>query len=484
LQIHGHGGGAYKSAKENGLKIILIYPGLVDGFNSYDKGSNWFNHGLGIISTILKGEGHIVHYLDCRKLKGWHEVSRRINEIDFDVALVSVATVDFEASQRIARIIKEKDSTIKIMVGGPHPTLMTEETATVKDFDFVFTHEAEITLPKIIAELEYVKSLSRADYYTHRHTLISRVVRGEMPPDLDALPFVDRSLAHEGETPMFRGLQTPYFAITASRGCFGKCTFCQPAERAVFGNKVRKRSAENVLTELTILKRTWGMKDFMIHDDCFTMYPSWVSDFCDKKIADPELRDAKFACQSRADIICRNPELIKKLRDAGLMWVLVGFESGSNRVLKFIKKEVTVEQNLEAARILRSLGIKIFANYMMGLPTETLAEMRETVAMILEMKPDWYSPAVFTPAPGSELYQYCIDNDLMLMHGSDMYRRTAFSGAKIKGVNYRLVNWYTAESLHGKIKGPIYFFLRSFAERLHGGRFYNFLAWTGRKINH
>ncbi|OGU16578.1 MAG: hypothetical protein A2076_02565 [Geobacteraceae bacterium GWC2_53_11] len=419
------------------MNILLIYPGLIEGFNSYDRGCNWINHGVGIISTVLKNEGHFITYMDLRKLHNWNEVTSEIRRIEFEMALISVATVDFEPAQKLAEIIKSKNIHIKIMVGGPHPTLMTHQTAEVKSFDYIFTHEAEKTLPSLLHNLHD----------------IPRIIKGEMPPDLDKLPFVDRALTPTGETPFFAGLAQPYFSITASRGCMYKCSFCQPAERSIFGNIVRKRSVDNILDEIEYLAKNHGMQSFMIHDDCFTQYYSWIEEFCAKKIE--RGFEQKFVCQSRADIICKRPDLMQKLVDSGLDWVLIGFESGSDRVLDFIKKGTSVEQNLQAARICKELGIKIFANYMFGLPTESRGEMEQTVKMMRRIKPDIFSPSVFTPAPGSELYDYCITHDLNLISTSDAYSRNVMSGAKIKGVDYNFVKRMVFESESGKVAGTV-----------------------------
>ncbi len=420
------------------MNILLIYPGIVDGFHSYARGCDWINHGVGIISSVLKQHGHMVHYLDCRRLRGWGELAERIHACDFEIALISVATVDFDSAKKIARIVKEKNHALKVMVGGPHPTLMTAETAVVKDFDFIFSHEAEITLPNIL----------------HDITQASRIIRGVTPPDLDALPFVDRDLTPGGESPWFYGLPRPYYSITASRGCPFQCTFCQPAERRMFGDKIRKRSVDNILTEMEYLQRVCGMRSFMIHDDCFTQFNAWIEEFCEKK--ERQRLNQSFACQSPVSFICARPDLLKKLRKVGLQWVSIGFESGSDRVLDFIKKKTTVGQNIEAARICRELGIKIFANYMFGLPTETKTEMKETVRMIRSIRPEIYSPAIFTPAPGSELFDYCREKGLTLVRSSEGYRRNVFSGAKIKGVDYDFVNRMVLASKHGTIIGLIH----------------------------
>ncbi len=419
------------------MKILLIYPGLFEGFGSYYRGVDWFNHGVGVISAILKQGGHSVEYMDCRKFSGWGELKSKIVSIEFDVTLISVATVDFDCSREIARIIKAKNPALKVMVGGPHPTLMTEQTAVVPEFDHIFTHESEITLPQILNRLDNAP----------------RIIRGEMPEDLDLVPFVDRTLAPDGETPWYPGLPRPFFTITASRGCLYQCTFCQPAERALFGNKVRKRSVANILDELELLSSKYNMKSFMIHDDCFTQYHGWADEFCREKAKRGLMQP--FVCQSRADIICKHPDLMGRLKDAGLAWVIIGIESGSNRILKYIKKGVTVEQNIEAAKICRELGIKFLANYMFGIPTETKEEMLMTFNMIKQIKPDQHSPAVFTPAPGSELYEYCCNNNLTLIDSSSGYQRTPLSGAKIKGIDYNFVDSLVYRSMNGELLGRL-----------------------------
>lgn len=420
------------------MNILLIYPGLVEGFDSYARGANWFNHGVGILSAVARRENHSIQYIDCRKLKDWSAFESAVSRIPYDVAMISIATVDFDASKRMGTILKKARPGTPIIVGGPHPTLMTSETASVPEFDVIFTHEAEVTLPGLLSHIRDAP----------------RIVRGEMPQDLDAIPFVDRTLAPEGETPYFRGLDRPYYSITASRGCLYHCTFCQPAERQVFGDRVRRRSVDNILDELETLARDRGMKSFMIHDDCFTQYYDWVEEFCEKKnrrgLTQP------FACQTRADIVCRRPDLMETLKAAGLRWVLIGFESGSERILKFIKKGTTVAQNIEAGQICKSLGIKIFANYMFGLPTETKTEMEQTVGMIRRINPAIHSPAIFTPTPGSDLYDYCVEHDLSLITSSEGYRRNPGSGKKIKGVDYGFIDQCIRKAIRGSAKNWVY----------------------------
>ena len=237
------------------MNLLVLYPGLVDGFGSFSSGSDWFNHGVGIICAVLKREGHQVRYLDCRTCRDWSDVRAKIIEAPFDAVLVSVSTVDFAAFKQIAALVRQVAPQAKIIAGGPHATLATDDMLAVTDCDCIFTHEAEVTLPKLLKDLD----------------ALPRLVRGEMPEDLDQLPFVDRSLSPSGETPLFWGIRRPFFTITASRGCPFKCTFCQPAERYVFGDKIRKRSVPNLIAELEL--PPGQLRHEIIHDPRRLFYP-------------------------------------------------------------------------------------------------------------------------------------------------------------------------------------------------------------------
>jgi radical SAM superfamily enzyme YgiQ (UPF0313 family) len=125
---------------------------------------------------------------------------------------------------------------------------------------------------------------------------------------------------------------------------------------------------------------------------------------------------------------------------AGLKGYFVGFESGNARVLNFLRKGTTPERNLEAAKVCRQYGLAIWANYMLGIPTETKEEVMDTVNMVREIDPDYYSPSFFTPHPGTDLYDYCVEHDLSLITDYDSYRRNP-TEPKIKGQDYEFLKW-------------------------------------------
>src|SRR5439155_849997 len=124
-----------------------------------------------------------------------------------------------------------------------------------------------------------------------------------------------------------------------------------------------------------------GFRSWMAHDDLFFLNPKWMLEFCDRYQAAG--LDQPFICQMRADMICRFEHVVQRMAEAGLAWAMIGFESGSQRILDLFEKGTTVEQNLRAAEICRRHGVKVWANIMFGAPSETKAEAAmERVALV------------------------------------------------------------------------------------------------------
>jgi radical SAM superfamily enzyme YgiQ (UPF0313 family) len=243
----------------------------------------------------------------------------------------------------------------------------------------------------------------------------------------------------EGElcTPMVPSLPTPFVTTNAGRGCPFKCNFCQPAERAVFGNRTKMRSQENVVNELRYLKDRFRFQSWMAHDDLFFINHRWSREFCRQYYAAGFTEP--YICQMRADLMCRYPEVVKQMAETGLTWAMIGFESGNQRILDMFEKETTVEENLRAAEICKEYGIKIWANMMFGNPTETRSEVMDSVRMIWKIKPDHLSSSFFTPTPGTGMAEEIDKKELAMVDSYDGSCRSP-NQAKVKDVDY---DWLT-----------------------------------------
>ena len=430
------------------LKTTLIYPGIAGlGFNSLKRGmeAGWISHGLASLSGAAKAQGFDVNLIDLRALSDWAHFRQVLAERNPDVIGVTMMSVDYNPARQAIAIAKEIKPEIVTVVGGPHVTIALEDSLRMPDVDYLVTGEGEVTFPKLL------QLIAGGDAPP------SRVLRGETP-DLDSIPFTDRGLfldewrkwgydLDSPEVPFVQELPPPFVTVIAGRGCLYNCAFCKPGEDYLFGKRTRRRSVDNVITELRSLVERYHLASFMFHDDCLTEDRDWVMEFTAKYIA--QGFDIPFLCQSRADIIVKHEDMVARMAEAGLRGYFIGFESGNDRVLKFIRKGTTVEQNHQAARICRKYGIAIWANYMMGLPTETKEEVMDTVRLMKEIDPDYYSPAFFTPHPGTDLYDYAAEHNLSRITDYDSYRRNP-TEPKIKGQDYDFLKWAMAESQRRK----------------------------------
>jgi len=413
--------------------ITLIYPGIATcGFGQVGKSQsgevNWIHHGLASIGAQLKNKGYNVHLIDMRTLNSWGDFNKVIENLKTDIIGISISNPDFKIAKKSIKIIKKIKPSTKIIVGGLNPTIFYNEYKNFNDVDHVVVGEGEITFPKIVQAIETGAPIEKFN-------------KGEKP-NLDELLWVDRELfdySRELNCHYVPDQKPPTVTMIAGRGCIYQCTYCQPAESLTYGKPYRMRSPQNVIAELRMLKDTYNFNSITFWDDTFTLNPKWIFEFCD--LYEKEKFNATIAACSRADIICRNEDMVKRLSEIGLDWFMIGFESGSQRILDLIKKGTTVEQNYKSADICRKYGIKILASFMFGLPTETKEDQIATAKLIMDTKPEHPSPFYFLPIKGTEIYDLCVEKNL-IPEGFDPFNieRTGVYKPGIKGMDYKFLD--------------------------------------------
>ena len=415
------------------MKVLFIYPGItLPGFNSlHTQAGNeatYISHGLMSLSAVLKQKGHKVFLLDMRDTTGWAHFETCLGQYEPDLIGISFFSCDARTAQIACSICKQVFPEVPIVGGGVHLSVTHAESFPY--IDTIVHGEGEQAI------LELLGCIERGDP-------LPPIIDAHPILGLDVLPWVDRTLFDdepERAHPLLPGLPAPNITIITSRGCPHRCSFCSPSGKAIFGTTLRLRDPRDVADELLHEANRKGAGSVMFHSDLFAN-KKWLAEFL--PIYKEAFEHLPFWCQMRADFISQHPDMIEEMAAVGLLWVSLGLESGSQRMLDFLKKGTTVEQNVRAAAILHDNKVNIFANLLCGVPTETEEDMKASLEMAKQITPAWWSCNSWAAFPGSDLYQYVIDNDLLT---NEHYSKNVYPyQRKIKGIDYAVAEHYQAK---------------------------------------
>lgn len=340
------------------------------------------------------------------------QILKEIDELNPPIVGISCYTPEFSDVVELAKKIKEKRRRTRIVVGGVHPTLCPKDFF-FKDspVDFAVIGEGEITLYELVSAILKGKrnfgDIKGIAYYGR-----NRYLQTEARPlihNLDEMPFpafekVDMNYYTLSNPYAVRGLFLFSFYILVGRGCPSQCTFCVSTElRKVLapGKSLRCRSAKNVVDEIEFLKARYLIDAFYFIDDNFTLRRDLVSDICDELIK--RRLNLIWGCSARINTL--NEELLQRMKEAGCVQVDLGVESGSEAVLKRLKKGITVTQIREVFKACHKVGIRTFANILINVPDETEEEIDDTLKLLDQIKPSVTSFNIFIPYLGTEIYR-------------------------------------------------------------------------------
>ena len=301
---------------------------------------------------------------------------------DADIYGVTSSSPQWPVTIKLSeRLAKEFPHSLRIL-GGNHISALPEAFNETK-FSFAVLGEGEISLGNILKTPEDFKPFS--------------YVQGQVVHNLDNIPFPSRHLIDwsKYKRGIYRGKQLLSLAVSiiSSRGCPHNCVFC--GSHVVFGRTTRFRSVGNVVAEVKQVIDQMGYHGFNFHDDTFCLKRQRVIDLC----REFSKLDIYWRCLTRADTL--DEELLKEMSAGGCSELLLGVESGSDKVLKRIQKGTTAKQNLKAMKMIKKSGIQLKAAIMIGNPGETWETVEETKKLLKECPPDFWSVSVFTPFPGS-----------------------------------------------------------------------------------
>ena len=397
------------SSTDNKSKVLFIVPPEKFFIESYvtrklDKGRE-FRQKLGILyvaGTLREGTTFDVDVLDSlADGLDSSDIRRIIKEKKPDVVGFSVLTFNLLDCLDVAKIIREVSPSTKICFGGFHPTIYPQETLDFPEVDYIVFGEGETTFKELVKVIDSGGDLSSklpsVDGVGWKNAFgMTTINKGrKAAAKLDEITMPAHDLIDLDKYTVVLANDSKVASMQTSRGCPSKCTFCD-----IRLTRFRFRSAEDVLKEIEYLKSR-GIYEFFLVDDQFTSNKERVLSLC-KLLIDNNV-GIKFKISSRIDRV--DSEMLHALEKAGCYRIHYGIESGSQRLLDYMEKEITLEQIRETVKNTKEAGIEIFAYMMIGIPTETKADIKKSVNLIRELKPNHVNYSICTPFPKTALYE-------------------------------------------------------------------------------
>ena len=332
-----------------------------------------------------------------------------------DYLVANIATPTFKSDMEAVAKAKELfPNLVTIVKGAPFLTYNTNVTYENPFVDYVIMGEAEFTLRDI---LECVPNNEILGICYKDDNM--QPVKNEMRPfidDLDSLPFPARHLVDNSvyKRPDNGKVQA---VIKVSRGCPYHCFFCLATP--VSGEKVRMRSAENIVAEIKECVEKYNIKNFIFWSDIFNINREWTIDLC-KKIIECGLK-ITWSANTRANTM--DDEMASWMYKSGCRLCSIGVESGSQEILDNIGKKITLDEIRNTVKILKKNKIKIYNYFVIGLPWETEKTVEETIKFAIELDSNFISFYTATPLPGTKYFLYAMMNKLTTgeMHFENAY---------------------------------------------------------------
>lgn len=377
------------------MKVLLVNP----------TRERLFSHsslGLLYLASSLKAAGNEVSYIEGNR----EELEINLTW-DFKFKSLRPQVVGFTVMSPmlqdvldLAAHVKLLDPRAGVVCGGPHATIRPEDLLNSGYVDVCVLGEGERAFPQLLASCGCIEAVPGLAWKMNGQIKFSEP-RAPLS-DLDELPFPDRSL-----------LPPKYFSrgnssIMASRGCPYNCYFCQPTLRKMFGSQVRWRSAVNVAKEMGSAMFAQKIRHFEFFDDTFTANLTFVFELCEILSTWKRLGKRWFpSWEILTRVNAVTPELLRTMKDSGLTRITFGVESGSQEILDYYKKGVTLDQVVNAFKLCQQIGIKTHALFMLGAPMESKETIKATEQLIKRIKPDSIFVSITTPLPGTGLAEDC-----------------------------------------------------------------------------
>ena len=380
------------------MKVLLINP------------SGGYTHeypplGILYIASALRDAGHEVNFFDegARFKTGPISLFDYTAQFNPDICGIALYTTNALGTFKKISRLKKQLPACKIIVGGPHATVLPERTLSeCNDIDYLVCGEGENTTKELLNTLQNNGNISEVNgLYFRDNGIIHKTPQRDLIKDLDSIPFPMYELIENFRYP-YDPLQVGKKVATlmTSRGCPYDCVFC--AAKAVWHGSFRRRSPENVIKEIRWLIDKYGYDELYFMDDLFAVNRKWLRKFYALK--DGDNINLPWKCLGRVDLLSFND--YNKMAGSGCYLIQFGVESGDDKILADINKKITTVQAAEAFIQAKAAGLNTYAFFIIGHRLDTYETIMKTINFARKICPDFLSFFCMVPFPGTKIYDF------------------------------------------------------------------------------
>ncbi len=358
--------------------------------------------GIGYLSSLLKKRDHSVEMVDGL-ISSEHEYKASLEKIKGDIIGISVSIIQLGELKRLCRWLKQTYPESTVIVGGPGvKCIEVKNSFSDYDADIFVVGEGEetfVTLVESIISGKYQEYKSIPGLYYR----VDGAIQYSGPPlviqDLDSIPFPDRELINVSEYLRIwkKNVDLACTDLLSSRGCPFSCIFC---DKGFFGNNIRFHSGKYVVDEMETIVREYNAEELYFVDDLFLINRKRITRICEE-LHERDLH-IRWGGHGRVNLI--DEEIVRMVYDAGCREINFGVESGSERIITYLKKGLTFDQVERAFELCHKYNIACGAYFMVGIPGETREDIELTKKIIKKIRPSFINVSFLTPYPGTELH--------------------------------------------------------------------------------
>lgn len=389
-------------------KILLVNP--PQNHQDFSTKPMYPSGALLLIGTMCKEKGHDVKIFDGA-IDG-NILHKVIFQFKPDVVGITVNTFQTKYTNVYLNVIKSIDKEILTIIGGPHPSAIgVQSLIDFPNANIVCLGEGEFTFLDIVNDkpLDEIQGIC----YDGK-----RNIDRPYAINLNHIPLTDLSLVDINRySGMADGSKSMF--IMASRGCPFQCTYCN---KSVFGSQVRFREPDKIIKEIKWLHEQHGINHIYFQDDTFNLNRKWINEILNLIIDNGLNKNISYMAPFRANKNLVDSELLRLVKKANFKTIFYGVESGNQVMLDRMHKGLKIKEIERAFELTHGVGIQTVAAFIMGLPGETTATIKDTLELWQNLKPTYSGFTIATPFPNTPFEQEIKDNGHILNSNYNEYR--------------------------------------------------------------